>query len=59
MQAMKLGMRASNSPQSAGTANGSRGNRKPEVVRDKKEERVTKMVFIMIVAFLLVWSKII
>jgi hypothetical protein len=56
MQAMKLGMGTSNSPQLAGNENGSRGKQKPEVVRNKKEERVTKMVFIMIVAFLIVWS---
>ena len=51
---MKGVVRSGNSPKSIASGNGNGVNGKPE--RDRKEDRVTKMVFVMIVAFLIVWS---
>ena len=54
---MKSGFRTNASPKSAtGAGTGNGVSKKPEVNRDRKEDRVTKMVFAMVSAFLVVWS---
>jgi len=55
MLKLKGGMRASYSPKSLGSRS-DQTSQAPASNRDKREERVTKMVLIMIVAFLIVWS---
>ena len=54
---MKSGIRTNGSPKSAtGAGTGNGVSKKPEVNRDRKEDRVTKMVFVMVSSFLIVWS---